>query len=257
MFDPVPGDQAEEIDINIRSGQEIDARIRILIALTVRAFMELQPDAATSDETGGVAGERFDLLAWLSETGALTHATAWEREVLECAPGALATPDAHTATWSVEALAALATALSAWFLPTWEPVPVDPRSLLEALPSPVRLDEPEPPPLQIPDDAVLERWRETAELWHWRVLLESERRAAHRDERAELASLIADVAQEAAEAGVIDTAIDRDFPFDGKPFRSIGDHYLERALPIAEQRLAALNWLCGFGDSWESVPLEV
>ncbi len=99
--------------------------------------------------------------------------------------------------------------------------------------------------VRLRSDEELAAERERMELWHWRA-------------NGEIASEdLAEVVAEAVEAGLI-TAVDGDFATDdGFAFGSLGDEERDDIGWIAEQRLRALNWVCGFGDSWETAPIEL
>jgi hypothetical protein len=48
-----------------------------------------------------------------------------------------------------------------------------------------------------------------------------------------------------------------DFVIGDRSIASFDDLDLERFSSLAEERLRALNWLCGFGTSWDEVPLDI
>jgi imidazolonepropionase-like amidohydrolase len=52
------------------------------------------------------------------------------------------------------------------------------------------------------------------------------------------------------------TAIGGDFPAFGKAYGSLSEEEWSATHQIALSRLRALNWLCGFGADWDTVPLE-
>lgn len=87
--------------------------------------------------------------------------------------------------------------------------------------------------------------RERMDLWFWRGDTEIS------DED------LADVVAEVAAAGLIPIS-DGDFAtHEGVSFATLSDDDREDLTWIAEQRLRALNWVCGFGESWESAPLDI
>ena len=68
--------------------------------------------------------------------------------------------------------------------------------------------------------------------------------------------MIQEVAAEAAAAGLLG-APGGDFVIGGRDLSSFNDDDLSKLAATTEERLRALNWLCGFGASWDDVPLDV
>ena len=104
-------------------------------------------------------------------------------------------------------------------------------------------------------DAVQER--ELAEIWHWRATTELLRREASPADRQDYEAAIRDVAVEALDAGIVPALCDGDFPVRGRSIKEISDTDVDELVAVTGQRLRALNWLCGFGESWDDVPLDV
>lgn len=86
--------------------------------------------------------------------------------------------------------------------------------------------------------------RERMELWYWRGSQEI------------TADDLAEVVAEIDEADLIST-LEGDLAAGGVPFGSLSEDDQDDLTWIAEQRLRALNWVCGFGESWESAPLDI
>lgn len=85
-----------------------------------------------------------------------------------------------------------------------------------------------------------ERW----ELWFWRAT-----------EGEDDPDAVRDVVKELQETDLI-TTVEGDFTDDeGKPFRAMDPDERDDVAWLAEYRLRALNWVCGFGETWESAPL--
>lgn len=94
-------------------------------------------------------------------------------------------------------------------------------------------------------DEELAAERERAELWYWRG----------NDEIS--TDDLAEVVAEVGEAKLIPT-VDGDFATDaGTPFASLTEDERDDITYIAQARLRALNWVCGFGDNWETAPLDL
>lgn len=244
-----------EIDITLRSAEEVGARLVVLAALCRRLFLE---DPAAKDVLGeDPEAERWDLAAWLNEHGLDAHLTPQERDLLNRPAGSLSEEDLASETWLSEALVALA----------WS------AALVDALPPPVEPSEPGPVLARTPapwddvrpflksitlrNEEEIARERERAEIWAWRAGIEAERRAAQGRAALELQETIAAVVREAVASEFLPSSGLADFPVDGMPFSAIPDERWEQIAVITTARLHALNWLCGFGERWDDVPLDI
>lgn len=250
---PPAEDDADELDIELRSPAEVAGRLLLLSVVLRRAYLETGRLAPEDDPTG----ERFDLAAWAGAENLLDHATPAEEEFVQAPLGTLPADAVSDATWQAEALSALGWALGlAPDLPR-EPVPADPGSLLASLPVPWDATRPLVDRAALRDEAGVAVERERAEIWQWRIESEFTLRAGSPAERRELEAAVREVAADAARAGLVGGLVGRDFPFRGRPFRQVSGEALEEAAEVAARRLRALNWLCGFGTTWDDVPLEV
>jgi hypothetical protein len=101
------------------------------------------------------------------------------------------------------------------------------------------------------------RQREIAEIWHWRVTTEVLRRSGSAAENQDFEEAIQDVAAEALDAGFVPTLRDGDFAVHGRSIKERSGNDIEELVAVTGQRLRALNWLCGFGSSWDDVPLDI
>ena len=61
---------------------------------------------------------------------------------------------------------------------------------------------------------------------------------------------------EATEAGLL-TGDGNDFLVDGRPYSSVNAETKALIAEISLQRLHALNWVAGFGTTWDDVPLDL
>jgi hypothetical protein len=106
-------------------------------------------------------------------------------------------------------------------------------------------------------ESEIARMRELHEVWNWRLEVELERRSSKGQDLAELDQLIRTVTQDAITAGLLSPVKSGGFTLDGVPVTAmppdkIAEHHL-----LTQQRLIALNWICGFGDDWDNVPIDV
>jgi len=58
------------------------------------------------------------------------------------------------------------------------------------------------------------------------------------------------------EDGVLPTPLRGDFQAYGKNYRHLSPDQHAEAHSIAAERHHALNWVCGLGESWDTVPLD-
>ena len=115
------------------------------------------------------------------------------------------------------------------------------------------------------DEAILrpadeiERARETARLWHWRArtaALEAEAAVDLPQEWQSFDQLVGATAMRGFEQGLLPRPLRGDFPAFGAIYRELTDEQQDEAHQIAWQRHRALNWLCGLGKTWDSVPTD-
>jgi len=105
----------------------------------------------------------------------------------------------------------------------------------------------------------LERELESARLWHWRARtteLQGQERIELPARYASFDQLIAAVAMRGHEDGVLPTPLRGDFQAYGKNYRHLSPDQHAEAHSIAAERHHALNWVCGLGESWDTVPLD-
>jgi hypothetical protein len=242
----------DEIDVELRTPAEVRARILVLSAILRRLALENVP----SEHAGDGLGEAFDEREWLREHGLDGELTSWEAALLSGPPGTLA-PDAIVeASWQGEALVALAWAIGALDMPPVD-APSDALPILDMVPRPwdTIQDWIGDPAIVSETDAVRER--EVTEIWHWRATTELLRREASEADRQDYESAIRDVAAEALAAGILPPLRGGDFQTRNRRVSGLSDNEVEELIAITGQRLRALNWLCGFGRSWDDVPFDV
>lgn len=263
-FDPVDDDL--ELDIDVRPAAMVADRLVALAAVARRAFLESGlPDDEEWDEDeddpddrpDDAETERYDLAAWLRDEGIEAALTDDERAIVETPIGGLDADAAARATWAGEALVALA--WGAGLLPDLPPFdrPADARAALAALPEPWEKTAPLRSAIRLRSDEDAAGGRELAELWYWRAGVEGVRRSAPPAEVRELRAVIREAAEEAVAAGLLSRLAAGDFPAQGGPVATLSESALDDLATIAAARLRALNWLCGFGDGWDDVPLEI
>jgi hypothetical protein len=252
----VPADHGtddDSVDINLRAPDAVAARMVVLAAVVKRALLELPLDNDENDES---EGDQFDLAVAVSSGALKSVCTPTELDFVQKRIGELGEEESLAAFWQIEAIAALLwSAQLAPELPDpW--VQADSGRLLAAIPDPWDDLTPFAAALALRTDDEIAVERERAELWTWRSAIENDFQSAQRRERQELSAILRDVANEIAASDLVEV-VDRDLAVQGQPFRATDAETKALIEETATQRLRALNWLCGFGESWDTVPLEI
>lgn len=245
-----PPDEDDSLDIELRSLDAAYRRAVLLATLVRRAAVEEPIPEAGEQDPFERETDRFELYSWASKELGET-ATDSEQTLLRAPIGGLTQEDIDVC---------LASALPAnalmWALGGKDSLDLgdNPKAIVEAL-----LGWASRPwddvgraagKHRLRSEELVAFERERWELWHWRATLDE----SDLDPGETLQGLVADVAEEAAVAGIVDVS-ERDFAVDGRPFGSLSEDEQERVTDEAEGYLVALNWLCGFGSSWDDVPL--
>lgn len=236
----------DSIDIHIRPARELLGRATLLAALGRRGLIEQGNDAdpmsAETDQFDLQAWARVELSPWMSpEDLHVLRApigSLIEEEAGYCADALVS---ASTLGWCIGAfrddLPLLSDGAPERQVLAWAPAP------WTQLRSRARL-------VRVRSDDELARERERWELVVWRMSLFTEPDNAQDDQAA-----LRDVVTELQDTPLVGYA-DGDFAMaDGMPFRQLSDAQREQIDAEAILRLAALNWVCGFGSSWDDVPL--
>ncbi|HEU0115124.1 MAG TPA: DUF4272 domain-containing protein [Thermomicrobiales bacterium] len=245
---PVPASAPDDdsVDINPRPAALVARRATLIASLLRRVGIEIGVVGADD-----ALAERFDLAAWTAAEGLPALATEAEAATFAAPLGALDPLLIEDATWDAEALVALA-----WALGLISPMPpydaiANPLAALSAMPLPWDSIAQFARSAKLRPETELAKERERAEVWRWRALTEMAKRDAPAATRPKLETAMNQFSREAAAAGFIAETKDDDFPVGHRPYRRISDEQLDDLAEIARQRLHALNWCCGFGDSWQ------
>lgn len=248
--DSDPDELAEdELEINLRPAGDIGRRLLILAALAEHLSF---PDggAAAPDEQ---ASSMFDLREWLRDEGIWPDLT--QDEVLLLANGTRPgeEPDQFSVQETIEALGALAWTLN--LVPDLAAdLPANVDALIPSLPHPWDATGTWMRGLELRSLDEIANRREAAELWTWRLLTENDLREAFDAEQEELRAVIREAEREGRAAGVLPRG---GFRVQGRGISTL--NLTERSILLATSlaRLQALNWVCGYGDRWDSVPLDL
>lgn len=251
--DDPPGPPDDELEIELRPPTEAADRCIVLAAVCRRAYLETQP----AEDNANLDDERYDLVAWLQDEALDPAVSSAERRFLQTEIGRLDPGDAVAASWQSEALVAIGWALGLIDAPPSYDGPVDLGPLLSLLPSPWDRTAPFRQRAALRELETVAHERERAELWSWRADVAATSATARGAARTEIDDAIAEVAHQARSAGFIAPLVDGDFSIGGQPVRALDTDATAEISLLAEQRLRALNWLCGFGSDWDDVPLDV
>jgi hypothetical protein len=244
--------EQDEIDVELRSAVEIRTRILILASVLRRLALE----AAPPDGDGEPIAEAFDEREWLREHGLAFELTPREAALLDSPLGSIAPEATIEASWQGEALVVLGWAIGAGDAPSVNGIS-DPRPVIDIVPRPWdAIQDWLSEPGTVSESEVV-RHREVAEIWHWRMTTEVLRRSGSAADSQDFEEAIRDVAAEALDVGLVPSLRDGDLSVRGRRIKELSGDDIEELVAVTGQRLHALNWLCGFGNSWDDVPLDI
>lgn len=242
-------DLDDSIDIQVRPARELFGRAALLAALGRRGLIErgieADPMAAETDRFDLQAWARVELGLWMSpEDLHVLQAPAGsliDEEVVYCAEALIS---ASTIGWCIGAFGA-----SGRYLPIISDGAPE-RDTLAWIPAPWTQLRSRLRLIKVRGDEELARERERWELIVWRMALFDE--TGHKqDEDAALQDVVAELQK----GGLIGTASGDFAREDGTPFRELDQDHQDQLDVEATLRLQALNWVCGFGEDWDDVPL--
>jgi hypothetical protein len=239
----------DELEINLRPAPEVARRLLILTALAEHlSFAEGDPSGL--DE---VASSTFDLREWLRTEEIWPDLTQDEVVLLSDGTSSGVDPDQFSVQETLEAIGALAWALR--LVPALQadlPAGVD--TLIPSLPHPWDSTQTWMRGLELRSLDEVASGREAAELWTWRLLTEDDLRQAFGAEQETLRDVIHEAEREGRTAGILPRG---GFRVQGRDISTLNLTERNTLLATSLARLQALNWVCGYGDRWDSVPLDI
>lgn len=241
----------DSIEINLRPAREVGRRLIVLVSLLHRA--ELETRTGESDPAA-LEEERFDLSAWLIDQQIADALAPSEHRLLDAPIGTLAESDLDalsSAQGSIEAIA--------WSLKLTDRLRADQdvAEIVRLVPAPEDRAGAFLQGLSLRPIAAMADARETSEVWAWRFDIELEARAENRAIHADDAEVVRAVLNELADSGAQVESIDGDFVLDGFPVSRVDPILVEFAAAVEIERLRAFNWVCGYGQTWDDVPLDI
>jgi hypothetical protein len=100
----------------------------------------------------------------------------------------------------------------------------------------------------------LDSMRTIAEIWNWRARTERLIRGGKTRAQYDLRAISTDSANRGYGEGLLPPPINDDFPVYGVGYRDVDERQQIELASIAQERHRALNWLCGYGESWDNTP---
>jgi hypothetical protein len=239
--DARPLSDDDSIDIRPWPVIELIGRAVVLASAARRGMLEVDTERDVFD----LETDRFDLLTW-----ARTELQNWiSDEELNLLNKPVGEMDDDDLAECDDALIGASTV--GWALNVVKsdqlPVPQDgiaEEHILEWAPEPWAKVRQLASSARLRSDEDLAAERERWELWYWRAT-----------EAEDASDGLREVVAEIRESGVMPIA-ENDLATDaGMPFSQLSPDEQDDIAWLAELRLRALNWVCGFGDSWETAPI--
>lgn len=235
------GSDDDTIDIQPWPVIELIGRGVTLATVARRGILEVDESRDEFD----LETDRFDLSTW-ARTELQNWLTDEELRILNTSMGELSDDDLSACDDALVSATAIAWAVRAVDTPRL-PLPEDEAINEQTLgwaPQPWNKVRSQQSRARIRSDDELAAERERWELWYWRAT-----------DGVDDPEAVREVVDEVRDSGLIPIAGD-DFADDaGTPFARLSEEDRDDVGWLSELRLKALNWVCGFGESWESAPL--
>lgn len=251
---PAPADENDYITVELRSVDDVAARLTVLRSLVERALLEaVDPIGGDSEE---LEERRFDLLAELLGSPADVALAETERRALRTPLGALVDDDMPDILFAADAFGAIAAAVG---MPI--PLPDPPyaagssEATIEAIltlePTVIRSS------ISIPSEDDVAIRLERAEIAHWRADLELGARLDSRSLDVSETASVRSVAAEARDAGLFELDERGDIRMGPVAIGEWSDDDVETYYFVSLQQRLALEWLCRDGQEWRSLREEL
>lgn len=239
----------DELEINLRSTPEIARRLLALAALA--EHLSFSDDAGAGPEER--ASSAFDLREWLRAEEIWPDLTQDEVLLLAGAPPASVESDQFSVQETLEALGALAWTLR--LVPDLAAdVPANVDAVIPALPHPWDSTNGWEQSLTLRSLDDIASQREASELWTWRLLTEDDLRQPASAGKEQLREVIREAEREGRAAGILTRG---GFRVQGREISTLNLTERNALLTTSLARLKAFNWVCGYGDRWDDVPLDI
>ena len=241
------------VEIELRPPREVAERCIVLASLIRRLWIE---SSFALTDPGDWSAEAFDLREWLRAEGLWNSLTTSETDFLQRSVGDASKDEIAVVARQAEGLATLGWALElADVLPPGDLGNVT--TVVQAVPAPWDNISEWSRGARLRPEMEIAAERDRAEILEWRIAVEGPRRLSDGADRTDYSAAIREVVREARAAGLLESDCETDFAIGNMLVTSFTEHDLERLSALTEERLRALNWLCGYGTSWDTVPLDI
>jgi hypothetical protein len=236
---------------------ETARRALCLGALVMRGKFETIAASGSPELITGHEGMATQLNIWLADEGLISSQSTMEKPLVSKALGTWSRRETIDAAWRANSLGVILWALSQFEeLPEWD-MQFTPQETIK----PLNLFAPTKTFLNkacLRPEAEVEKARDLAELWHWRARVwRTQQQGPLSKSGADLQKAVSAAAAEAFEKNHIPDLIDGDFPMFGKAYSALTPEEHAEANSISIERHYALNWLCGYSEDWDAVPIEI
>ncbi len=240
--DPVESESGDDsIDITLRPVDHLSARAIVLASVARRGMLEVE----AGREPYELETDRFDLSSWV-RTELDEYLLPTERRLLGTPIGDLSDVDFVLCQASLIGASTIAWTLSV--APESElPIPADgvaERLVLAWAPTPWDGWRSALKHAKARDLVEIANERERLELWYWRAT-----------DAADASEMLREVVADIRRSDLIPIRGDDFVTANSLAFSDLSSDSRSEIAHEAEQRLLSLNWVCGFGDSWDNVPL--
>lgn len=243
----------DSVEIVIRSAESVARRCIVLLAAMQRIGLGESTPSLQGDDPAAVA---YDTREWLRAEGLWEELTPGEAELLGIPYSPIDLFDIQERGLQTEAFAALA-----WSLGLINELSDGDRTsygeILAGMPAPWEKTAPWVEAQTLRPELKIALRREQAEIWEWRLAMEPIRRLLKGRELMELETSIVEVVHDGTAQGLLKPGRKGGFSIEGESLTRLQPFALEELHVLAQERLTALNWVCGHGSDWDDAPLDI
>ena len=225
----------------LRTPRAVAERALLLQAVHLRGWLEDQAVGQAHMPMARALDRIAQLKGWIEDNGLEGAATEEELLFIRSTTGRVEPDRITDAYWQMDTIGVLVWSLGMLDkLPPFD-APFDAQAVLKQLPRVGETvgDFAQDVTLRPAED--LGPALEGAQLWQWRAECAADASQPDADELAKRA-------RRAAELGLLDLVMDGDFSVMATPYSQIDDKRRELVGRLAQERLAALAWVCGHDD---------
>lgn len=245
--------QTDSVEIVVRPVEVVARRCIILSVVLQRIGLGSSATVAHGDDPAATA---YDIREWLRSEDLWRDLTPLELDLLSGPYRSIDLDEFQAFGMPSESFAALS-----WSLGLTDRLSDGPSTPIEqvipAIPMPWDKTANWIAEQTLRPDHIIALRREQAEIWEWRLAMEPYRRLLEGSELMDLEKTIRDVLHDGTAQGILAPGRKGGFAIGGRPLAIIDPLELEELHLLAQERLIALNWVCGHGASWDEAPLDI